>query len=246
MNRIIVLLILSLILSSCSTLHETTSSIYTSRPLPNYRKEINKQGEDVYRSRESNSPSLYQSAPAYEYTNTSSNAKTLTPDQGQSGIAGETSTLPKAQDSRSLKGLVAFTEFARENNNSHFGFHVGANIIDTPLVPRLGVSLFKSDHQVYAGFDGSIRVQLPNPNFSPFVGAGIYMGDTKKCSYKNNGFNSYEECEKKFLTSGYAEAGIQIRSVQAFFRNYKINRAGISIPSDQFWGVGLSFGGELF
>jgi len=231
------------LITGCSTLYESTSSVYTAQPIPVYKKETNNKGETVYRSKESSSP-LYNSTPFYERSSESVSASQNSTASSSDQPAHETSTLSKSQNKSHFKGLVAFTEFARENNNSHIGFHLGQNIIDTPLVPRIGVSLFNSDHQIYAGFDGSIRAHLPNPNFSPFVGAGVYIGDTKKCSNQNNSYS--QECEKKFLTSGYTEIGIQIKSVQAFLRNYKINRAGISIPSDQFWGIGLSFGGELF
>jgi len=246
MTQIIFLFAISVVLTACNTLSETTSSAYTNRPLPIYQKETNNQGETVYRSREPISSSLYQPLPIYEHTHESVSTNRKSTSSQTNETASETSTLSKTESRSSLKGLVAFTEFASESNNSHIGFHLGKNIVDTPIVPRLGVSLFNSDHQMYAGFDGSVRIHLPNPNFSPFVGVGVYIGDTKKCTYKNNGYNSYEECEKKFLTSGYTEMGIQVKSVQAFLRNYKINRAGISIPSDQFWGIGLSFGGELF
>ena len=116
--------------------------------------------------------------------------------------------------------------------------HAGTPFADDYLLGRVGVGFFSSERQLYAGCDGSVRLQVPQLAISPFAGLGAYIGDIKKCTISTTTY--IEECEKKFLIAGYTELGLSYSVLQLFWRNYNINRAGVEIPSDQFWGLGIA------
>lgn len=101
---------------------------------------------------------------------------------------------------------------------------------------KLGISLFKSGDDLYAGLDLGARPKLKlNEDVALFAGLGVYGGDSKKCQTTND----IETCEKKFLFAGYLEAGAYLGSVSLFARKYAIEEAGRRIPSDLFYGIGF-------
>ncbi len=122
----------------------------------------------------------------------------------------------------------------------HLGAHGGYKINDY-MQPRIGASMFFSEKEMYGGFDLSGRVHLPIGELIPFAGIGGYIGDTKKCYYLEGRPQSEANyvCDKKFLSAGYTEVGLNYKFLEIFWRNYNINRAGISIPTDQFLGIGI-------
>ena len=73
------------------------------------------------------------------------------------------------------------------------------------------------------------------------LGLHYGFGDSKKCTDRNEFGIIIERCEKKFLSSGFVEAGLEYKNFSVFWRDYAVNRAGISVPTRQFFGIGLRF-----
>jgi hypothetical protein len=139
----------------------------------------------------------------------------------------------------SSKGVNGFLELSRTTGNTHFGIHFAAPMNEF-IIGRLGASFFNSE-ELFAGLDLSARAYLPVFKVRPFAGAGAYYGDTKKCSDEINNGVVIERCEKKFLGAGYVELGVEYNAFSFFWRDYSINRAGLSVPTNGFWGIGLQF-----
>jgi hypothetical protein len=100
-----------------------------------------------------------------------------------------------------------YLEGAKSGSHIHLGIHGGLEISKN-LMARLGASLFFSEGQGFAGFDGSLRYHILPNDIKPFIGLGGYAGDSKKCYREyNNLTGRYDEiCEKKFLYAAYLEA----------------------------------------
>jgi hypothetical protein len=217
-NRRILALFCSLFLSSCHTMMESNYKTILSSTT-----EKNSKGETIYKTKEVQNPFLLLPT-----THSISN--------NDQSFYNPPSPAPETTEPSNAKG---FLELANEKNNLHLGLLYGAPFANNFFMGRFGVSLFSSEKEIYAGFDGSVRLQIPQAAYSPFLGAGAYYGDTKKCTSSSNSY--VEDCEKKFLFAGYTEIGMTFSNLQLFWRNYNISRAGITIPVDQFWGLGLSF-----
>lgn len=108
----------------------------------------------------------------------------------------------------------------------------------------VGISYVGSDYS-YFGFDGVVRAHLPW-SFSPFVGVGLYAGDSKSCTYEpiGDGYN-IETCEKYFLTTSHLDWGLQIRShkffiTRVFARSYANTRQGDPL-ADTLYGASFAF-----
>lgn len=143
--------------------------------------------------------------------------------------------------SSSAAGFNGSLDLAWTSGHLHMGAHAGLSFSEWFMV-RLGLSAFVSK-DLYLGGDLGTRFHAPLGWIRPFVGAGAYFGDSKKCSYEYNssvGAN-VEICDKKFLSAGYGEAGIEFGHVSIFVRDYRLFRAGLSVPTEMFWGVGLQF-----
>lgn len=220
--KIILVLTCSLFLSSCNTMLESNYKTVLSSTT-----EKNSKGETIHKTKEVPNPFLLlpttNSNPPYRSLN-------------DPGFDNSPSPSSAAKEPSNAKGFI---ELANEKNNLHLGLLFGAPFANNFFMGRFGVSLFSSEKEIYAGFDGSVRLQIPESTFSPFLGVGAYYGDTKKCTSSASSF--VEDCEKKFLFAGFTEIGITYSAVQVFWRNYNISRAGITIPVEHFWGLGFSF-----
>lgn len=72
----------------------------------------------------------------------------------------------------------------------------------------VGLSMVSSD-KTYLGFSTMARIQAPW-KLTPYMGVGLYGGDSKTCYYEPLGDGYSEEtCEKYFLVSLVGELGLQ-------------------------------------
>lgn len=197
-----------------------------------YSKTKNSDGETVYRRTEP--ARIDYSPPINRYEPIQPIALHSSTDGAASSAVH--SSAPSPTLSNSFFGSL---EAASTEGHLHLGGHLGYSI-NPYLEPRIGLSIFGSK-DLYAGADLSARANLPLGVLKLFTGIGGYLGDTKKCT---TAFNPYsgrleETCEKKFLTTGYVEAGVEVGSFSIFVRDYNIERAGLSIPTPLFYGIGL-------
>lgn len=230
--RLVVLSALSLMLIGCSTvLEELTPSSGSIQ----YSKVRKRNGETVYRGARVRRPSYiyYDPQPSISYSGSSFGATASYNEDMSSGQSEY-----KEPPSSSFSGNNLSFDI---NTNLEYS-HVGVNykfINETNFEVYGGVSMFVAS-DFYFGFDAGARLLLEISSVKPFVGFGGYLGDHKRCEY--DPYLSYEECEKKFLSAGYLEYGIRFSDQFSIFsRAYSINRAGVSIPGDQFYGIGISF-----
>lgn len=118
-----------------------------------------------------------------------------------------TSELPPAETEKDSS--VAFTASlfgAKDTMNTDIAIEYRKD----NLSGDVGLSLVGSD-KIYMGFSSMARLQL-DTDVSPYLGFGVYLGDSKTCSYTNLGGGYKEEiCDKYFLTSLVSEAGLQIK-----------------------------------
>lgn len=166
--------------------------------------------------------------------------------QIQPVIAINPITIPASKDSTGTLAVfakhnpIALTlESAITQGNLHLGGHIGMNWNDN-VETRLGWSLFFSK-DVYSGIDLSTRFRFPIENLKPFLGLGIYMGSTEECSTVRSAGYDLEVCDKKYLSSGYGELGIEYQNFSLFIRDYRLVRADLRIPTNLFWGIGYRF-----
>ncbi len=211
----IIFSIFYLLFTGCTTFYESTQ-IGHQQP---YIKTTNEKNEEVFRQINPVSNNLLITNPV---------------NSNPVNFQETTSVSEKPNNEKSI--LVGYIDAAKSTNHFHLGLHAGF-LINPFILPCFGVSFFNSDHDTYAGFDLSTRLIFSNLAVSPFVGLGGYAGDTKNCEKKNN----VEICDKKFLYAGYTEAGIEFSHFNIFYRNYNINRAGISVPSESLIGAGIVF-----
>ncbi len=220
---------LVILLSSCHTMMEATS--LSAPTIGSYQSTENQKGETIYRS----SQPAYSApvtpgiaiSPAYSYSSSeesaSSSSATSSLFSGNSGING-------------------FIEAAKDHDQFHMGIHAGGFMDNDVLMPRGGLSFFSSGSETYWGFDVSMRAYYRTESIQPFLGLGGYGGDTKKCYYQNSGTGKLEQiCEKNFLYAGFAEVGLHYQWFEIFWRDYNISRAGIQVPSESSWGIGIVF-----
>lgn len=213
----------------CSTLGEMTSSTDSST---GYTKTKNSDGETVYRRTEpahiDYSPPIDRYEPLQPIA-LSSSAESTTSSAAHTSPPAPTLT----------NNFFGSLEAASTEGHLHLGAHLGYSV-NPYFEPRIGVSIFGSK-DLYAGVDLSARANLPLGVLKLFTGVGGYLGDTKKCATAFNPYlGRYEEtCEKKFLSTGYVEAGIEVGAFSVFVRDYNIERAGLSIPTPLFYGIGL-------
>lgn len=222
--------ILFLLFSGCTTFIESTQ---WGGP-PNYKQTKNSQGETVYRETKSaptySSPVIY---PVYNPVNSISDSHSTL----SASPAPHTASIEN-----SSSNLFGYIEAANSDQNFHLGLHAGY-LFNDYFITRLGTSFFSSNHELYGGFDLSGRAIYKVGFVTPFAGLGVYVGDTKKCFTQeaSNGSGQETVCDKKFLYAAYSELGIEITFINIFWRNYAISRAGISIPQDQLYGIGIIF-----
>lgn len=213
----------------CSTLGEMASSTDSST---GYSKTKNSSGETVYRRTEPVHTAYSPPVDRYEPLQPIA----LHSSTDGAGTSAASSSAPSPTLSSNFFGSL---EAASTSGHLHLGAHLGYSV-NPYFEPRIGLSFFGSK-DFYAGADLSARANLPLGALKLFTGIGGYVGDTKKCATE---FNPYlgrleETCEKKFLTTGYVEAGIEVGSFSVFVRDYNIERAGLNIPTPLFYGIGL-------
>lgn len=160
---------------------------------------------------------------------------------GPTRIENEAHSTNKSANSPSNSGFNGSLDLAWTSGHLHLGVHAGISFTEW-FMARIGLSAFASK-DLYLGGDLATRFHAPLGWIRPFIGAGAYFGDSKKCSNEYNSTLgvSVEICDKKFLTAGYGEAGIEFGHVSIFVRDYRLSRAGLSVPTEMFWGVGLQF-----
>lgn len=213
----------------CSTLGEMTSSTDSSA---GYTKTKNAAGETVYRRTEP--ARVAYSPPVDRYEPIHPIALHSSTDSTTSSTARTTTPSPTLSSN-----FFGSLEAASTEGHLHLGGHLGYSV-NPYFEPRIGLSFFGSK-DFYAGADLSARANLPLGALKLFTGIGGYVGDTKKCATAFNPYNGRleETCEKKFLTTGYVEAGVEVGSFSVFVRDYNIERAGLNIPTPLFYGIGL-------
>lgn len=212
-----------------STLGEMASSTDSST---GYGKTKNSAGETVYRRTEP--VHIAYSPPADRYEPLQPIAFYSSTDGAVS--SAEHSSAPSPTLSSNFFGSL---EAASTKGHLHLGAHLGYSV-NPYFEPRIGLSFFASK-DFYAGVDLSARANLPLGVLKLFTGIGAYVGDTKKCETAfNPSLGCLEEtCEKKFLSTGYIEAGVEVGAFSVFVRDYNIERAGLNIPTPLFFGIGL-------
>ncbi len=239
MKHISAIALAALVATGCNTLMEAASPNDTTL---GYRKETNSSGETVYRRER-------YVAPRYEPEPTPVPAPVVIVDpqpvyrQDNNLVERRAAPIqladaPSTSSSPSLEndGTWAFGgELSSDSKRTHFGIDVFKKF--DWLEARAGVSLFRADKDMYAGFDAGLRPMIDIfDGLTVFGGIGLYGGDTKRCSYAGN----VESCEKRFLYAGFVEGGVYIfKNVSVFARSYNIEEAGKKIPSDTFFGIGL-------
>ncbi len=232
-SKLYSLFALTVLATGCHSLMESSSDSY---------KTTNQDGETVYRRTTPAygtpyyPPTPHPRYPVYSQPIViapSSDSTASKPSAGASADAAKVSDEPSRGSGH--------VEIAWVDGHWHLGGHVGYNVYDW-LMPRIGASMFISK-DVYLGFDLSTRFIAPLGYFKPYVGIGGYFGDTKSCSRRYNTTFGYTEdvCDKKFLTAGYGEVGVEFGQASIFVRDYRLMRAGLSIPTDIFIGLGLRF-----
>lgn len=211
----------------CNTLGEMTSSTDSSA---GYTKTKNSAGETVYRRTESEG--INHTPPFNRYL-------PIRPIALHASTDGTTSSAAYTPMPTLSNNFFGSLEAANTDGHVHLGAHLGYSV-SPYFEPRLGLSFFGSK-DLYAGADLAVHGNLPLGELKIFTGIGGYLGDTKKCTTAFNPFlGRYEDtCEKKFLSSGYVEAGIEFRRLSVFVRDYNIERAGLNIPTALFYGIGL-------
>lgn len=235
----------SLTLVGCHTMGESYSPS-TSRQTSYQTK--NQDGETVHRTvrvAQQNPVIITPITPTYPqpvYPTPVASQPVARPTDGQpSKLENESSSTTTNAKASGASGFNGSLDLAWTSGHLHMGAHAGISFTEWFTI-RLGLSAFASK-DLYLGGDLATRLHAPLGFVRPFVGAGAYFGDSKKCSneYNSSLGASVEICDKKFLTAGYGEAGIEFGHVSVFVRDYRLSRAGLSVPTEMFWGVGLRF-----
>lgn len=225
----------ALILSSCHTMMEATNPYEQSKGP--YTATKNDKGETIF-VRETAIPKYISQPVIYPVMPVS--PAPLEPVPRYKPTSSDVISTAPAVDS-GPKTSFGFLEIAGTKGNTHMGIHF-AGMASEILMGRMGGSIFISE-ELFLGLDLSARAYIPINSVKPFGGVGVYYGDTKKCSqgYTDSSGRYVEHCEKKFLGAGYVELGFEIENVSVFWRDYNVTRAGLTIPTESFWGVGVRF-----
>ena len=227
-------------LQSCATVSELSDS--SDRAL-GYTKNKTADGKTIYKRkrvkdlvRDSGSSTVWLA----------SNQATILNDEIKSDF--NNSKLEKSLDhKKSDYQNIFYTEAAFQDEFTHLGLGLGLKNRKNPFEFKLGLSIFGTPENTYAGFDIALRWYTNlYRDIQPFVGGGLYLGDNKTCqeSFENDSYgNTYlvEECSKTYLSANYVELGVRYKDFSLFAREYGITDAGIIIPARRFIGIGYSF-----
>jgi hypothetical protein len=236
--RVVVFLVLSSLTSGCHSLMEASDP---SDSTSGYRETKNASGETVFvreRPVSSWAPAPLPAPIAAPPSSIGSGAPRTALASPENGVSRPP---PLVNSLSATSPLRTGIEAALTDGHAHLGLHAGLN--SSPYFePRIGLSLFASK-DLYAGLDASLRLRMPLGELKPFVGLGGYLGDTKECGMGwSVETGRYEEiCVKKFLSAGYAEAGLEWGHLSVFVRDYRLTRAGLHVPTKTFVGLGLRF-----
>ncbi|MGZ3726384.1 MAG: hypothetical protein ACXWQQ_11315 [Pseudobdellovibrio sp.] len=227
MFKLFLLSVTSLFLSACNTLFEHAD--FTSYQT-NQHQYINNKGEQVTHYTEVHQSSDWITPPP------APDKVFLAGVDPHSSDLSYSNPVPPTHNKTSQEHF--FLEMSGSGKDLHLGFHLGFPLSDK-LMLRGGASVVISDDPYYGlDFSGRYRFRDSDLPWSPFAGLGIFYGDSRTCTPTSA---TTEECDKKFLGLGYAEAGIKYEHLDLFYRSYSINRAGISIPARDFIGIGVEF-----
>lgn len=207
MNQKYLFLILPFI-NACSTVSE---SVFEHNS-PSYHKSFDTEGHTVYRSHRifheserdhSSVVSLIDLADTLStvFSQPSSSSMTLAQSHpGTIDLRLEENSEAKDFSSAFTMGLFA----QKETFNSDFSYEFVGEVFSWDL----GLAMVSSD-KLYLGFSTMARVQAPW-KWAPYLGIGLYSGDSKTCTTEPIGYGYYEEvCEKYFLTSIVGEIGLR-------------------------------------
>lgn len=203
----------------------------------------NADGETVTRTVEVKRDPIYESRPSYDDRWSPSPTPVvkpiaLVPETPSSNTTTTTESPEKESDSSS--NFLGSLELAMTPGHVHLGAHLGI-ALSSWLDARLGISGFFSK-DTYTGFDLSTRAYVPFEwKVRPYAGLGLYLGDSRTC-YRDplGGGYTVEVCDKKFLSAGYGEVGLELGKFHLFVRDYNITRAGLSVPTETFYGLGVT------
>lgn len=223
-------------LSSCSTVTEVFDE---EQSATSYKKTTNEKGETVYKRVKVIEPTSGQDRreelAAKERELMKLNAIQSTPVE-------EEQSEPSASDSSQTESSVKLAvELSKGSDNTHIGGIVNMDMFDY-FNGGIGLSLF-TGNDLYFGIDLRLRLIKKMGDFTPFIGIGGYLGDSKRCreDYDLQLGRYVEICEKKFLSAGLAEVGVQYKAVSLFYRRYDITEAGRAVPYTHFFGLGYTF-----
>lgn len=140
-----------------------------------------------------------------------------------------------------LSGGLVISSSANENT---FNGDISYEWLGQYISGDVGISMVGSD-LTYFGFSGQLRAHFPW-KLSPYVGAGLYGGDSKTCYYQPIGGGYSEEiCEKYYLFSTTADLGLQYLftdnlQVRIFGRSFSKTRQGDPLRSE-LYGLAFAF-----
>ncbi len=240
-----VLLKLSLATLTTSTLVACQSMTTSSPTYSRSYQYKNAEGETVTRTVEVKRDPIYDSRPSYDdrwstpYTPPPTiKPVALTNEPSTDSTEAPTTTKSPTPDSSSR--FLGSLELAMTPGHVHLGAHLGMGLTNWWDI-RVGISGFFTK-DTYTGFDLSTRAYVPFEwKVRPYAGLGLYFGDSKQCSRDPlGGGYTVEVCDKKVMSAGYAEAGLELGGFNLFVRDYSITRAGLSVPTETFYGLGVT------
>jgi hypothetical protein len=186
-------------LSACSTVAETLFE----PEAPGYHQAIDSSGQKVYRRERIVHESDRNTSPAVSLIDLADSISSSLAGPSQSYLNLE----PSDAESGPQENSSAFTVgmFAqKETWNSELSYEFVGDVFSWDV----GLSMVSSD-KTYLGFSTMARVQAPW-KLAPYLGVGLYGGDSKTCYYEPLGYGYSEEiCEKYFLISLVGELGLQ-------------------------------------
>ncbi|MBY0385738.1 hypothetical protein K2X05_11330 [bacterium] len=184
-------------INGCSTVSET---LFESDS-PSYQRSVDSSGHTVYRSQrifhesERDTPSVVS---LMDLADTISTAFSQ-PSESYMTLAQSN---PSAKDFSSALTMGMFVQ--EETFNSDISYEFVGDVFSWDL----GLGMVNSD-KLYLGFSTMARMHAPW-KLAPYLGVGLYGGDSKTCTTQPIGSGYYEEvCEKYFLTSLVGEFGLR-------------------------------------
>jgi hypothetical protein len=186
-------------LSACSTVAET---IFESEA-PTYYQATDSSGQEVYRRQRIVHESERNTSPAVSFIGfTDSISSSLSgPSESYLNLR-QSHPEPDTEEVSSAFTVGMFVQ--KETWNSDLSYEFVGDVFSWDV----GLSMVNSD-KTYLGFSTMARLQAPW-KLAPYLGVGLYGGDSKTCYYEPLGYGYSEEiCEKYFLISLVGELGLQ-------------------------------------